>query len=146
VTGDPKIEYKPDRVNDYRPHSDGTGSFSSFAVSAQLRKPLVRASYDIIAIAKALVPPSEDPRNGHYSDHFAVNKARATYLKPKRGPRQGRAVAIIVNDYPTAPAMEFGSGDPSVGLSAGAEREQGGWNKPKRPLGRAGGRVGQWHE
>ena len=140
------VRYRPDKVNDFRPHDDGTGSFSAFAVSAQMRKPLVRAAYDIIAIAKTLVPPSSDSRDGHYRDKFAVNAARATYFKPRRGPRQGRAVAVVINDAKNAVPVEFGSGDPSVGLSAGMDRPQGGWNKPMRPLGRAGGRVGDWHE
>jgi hypothetical protein len=135
------IRYKADKPGDFRPHEDGSGSFSSFAVSSQMRKPLVRAGHDIVAIAKTIVPPSGDPRNGHYNDHFAVH---STYdLKLKTGPR---AVAEVTNDYWTAPALEFGSGDPSIGDSAGEERPQGGWNKPKRPLGKAGGMIGDWHE
>jgi hypothetical protein len=143
----PAVDYRADKVNDFRPHSDGTGSFSAFAVSPQLRKPLVSAAFEVIAIAKAIAPRGPG-RPGHrpYADSFAVNKARATYLKPKRGPRQGRAVATVINDADNAVPMEFGSGDPSVGLSAGADRPQGGWNKPYRVLGKAGGRVGDWHE
>jgi hypothetical protein len=141
-----RMTYKPDKANDYRPHSDGSGSFSSFAVSPQMRKPLVRAAYDIIAIAKADVGRSGDDRNGHYVDGFSVDEVQAAYIKPKRGPRQARAVAEVQNDYWTAPAMEFGSGDPAIGSSAGEERPQGGWNKPKRPLGRAASKIGAWHE
>jgi len=139
------IRYRPDKVNDFRPHDDGTGSFSAFAVSPQMRKPLVRAAYDIIAIAKTLVSRSGDARDGHYADKFAVNKGRAMYFKPKSGPRQPRAVATIINDAKNAAALEFGSGDESVG-TPGVDRPQGGWNRIMRPLGRAGGRIGDWHE
>ena len=137
--GKRRAEYVPDEAYDFTPHSDGSGSFSSFATSKQMRRPLLRAAYDIIAIAKTFVPRSSDDRGGHYQDHFA---AHSTYdVKMPRGPR---AVAEVTNDHRTAAAMEFGSGDPSTGLSKGEERPQGGWNKPKRPLGRAAGRVGDW--
>ena len=135
------IRYKPDKPGDFTPHDDGSGSFSTFAVSPQMRKPLMRAAYEIIAIAKTFVPRSTDPRGGHYQDHFA---AHSTYDVKVGG--IPRAAAEVTNDYVTAAAMEFGSGDPSIGSSAGEDRPQGGWNKPKRPLGRAAGRVGDWHE
>ena len=136
------IRYKADRPGDFKPHLDGSGSFSSFAVSPQMRKPLVRASFDIIAIAKSIVGRSGDPRNGHYSDHFSVNEA-AGLVSKRLGPR---AVAEVINDHDNAPALEYGSGDPSIGESAGLARPPGGWNKPKRPLGRAAGKVGNWRE
>lgn len=141
-----RLVYKPDKANDFRPHSDGSESFSAFAVSSQMRKPLLVAAFEIIGLAKADVGRSQDDRNGHYSDGFSVNEVQAAYVKPKRGPRQARAVAEIQNDYWTAPAMEFGSGDPSIGLSSGEDRPQGGWNKPKRPLGRAASKIGDWNE
>jgi hypothetical protein len=135
--------YRPDKPGDFRPHSDGSGSFSEFTVSPQIRKPLLSAAYEIIAIAKSLVPRSSDPRGGHYNDHFSINAVTGTYVGKRRSPR---AVVEVINDHPNAPAVEFGSGDPSVGISAGIDRPQGGWNKPKRPLGRAAGQVGDWHE
>jgi hypothetical protein len=111
-----------------------------------MRHPLLQASAEIIALAKADVGYSEDERNGHYIDHFKVGPARKMLFKPKRFPAALRATVEIENDYWTAAAMEFGSGEPSVGLSSGDERQQGGWNTPKRPLGRAASKVGDWHE
>lgn len=139
----PIARYKPDKPGDFKPHSDGSGSFSEFTVSPQIRKPLLSAGFEIIAIAKAIVGRSNDPRGGHYSDHFSINSVTGTYVGRRRSPR---AVVEIINDHDSAAAVEFGSGDPSVGDSAGEDRPQGGWNKPKRPLGRAAGQVGDWHE
>lgn len=139
--------YVPDRPGDYRPHKDGSGSFSSFAVSEQIRKPLKRAAFDIIALAKAdpTVTRSTDERDGHYVDHFSINEAHGTYIKTRFG-RVPRAVVEVINDAKNAVAVEFGSGESSVGDSAGEGRPQGGWNKQKRPLGRAASRIGDFHE
>lgn len=140
------VTYKQDKVNDFRPHADGSGSFSSFAISAQLRKPLVRAGYNVIGIARGLVVPSDDERDGHYRDKFSIDNSQKTILfKPRGGPRAPRAVAVVQNTAKNAAALEFGSGDESVG-TPGIKRPQGGWNNMKRPLGRAGGKVGDWHE
>lgn len=119
--------------------SPGYGDFKEFAVSGQIRKPLTRASYDIVAIAKLMVPPSGDARDGHYADKFAVHSGAMTV----RVGRNVRAVVQISNHAKNAVAVEFGSGPPSEGKAGGAPREQGGWNRAKRPLGRAGRKIGR---
>ena len=136
------VTYKPDRPGDFTPHSDGSGSFSAFAVSDQMRKPLRRAAFEIIAIAKTVVPRSSDGRDGHYMDHFAINEAHGTYVGKSRSPR---AVVEVTNDAKNAVAVEFGSGEPSLGDSSGQGREQGGWNRAMRPLGRAAALIGDYH-
>lgn len=142
------LRYSPDKAGDFRPHSDGSLPFSAFAVSNQIRKPLRTAAVAIVALAKAdpQVAPSDDPRDGHYVDHFSINEVHATYVKTKRDGRTPRSVVEVINDAKNSVAVEFGSGGQSVGDSAGQPRPQGGWNKQKRPLGRAAGKIGDFHE
>lgn len=137
------VRYIPDRPQS-RGTRDGMLLIGDFAVSAQIRKPCVRAAYDIIAIAKAIIGRSDDERDGHYADKFAVNEIFGTRIKTKYG-MVPHAIAEITNSAKNAVAVEFGSGERSVGDSAGDPREQGGWNKPMRPLGRAASKIGDFH-
>jgi len=125
----------------YEPTHYGAGNFAGFMVSAQLRRPLHEVGRQIIEVAQGLVPPSDDERNGHYSEHFSTSDS--TEMVPtKREVQSLRAVVYVENDSPSAAAMEFGSGAPSVGISKGLPRKQGGSNVQKRPLGRAAMIVG----
>ncbi len=126
-----------------RGKSPDFGTFGEFMVSSQAEKPVSRAAYDIVAIAKLIVGRSADARDGHYADKFAVHGGMQTRVGKRRTPR---VMVQISNSAKNAPAMEFGSGEPATGPSAGQERPQGGWNKAKRPLGKAGARIGRLHE
>lgn len=132
--------------------SPGFDDFGKFMVSDQIRRPLGKACVDIIAIAKVLVPRSDDPRSGtpekpHYTDAFSIqNIGLETLVYDSRVGKMNRhAMAQISNHAENAIAMEYGSGWPSKGTTSGAERKekQGGWNKAKRPLGRAGRKIGR---
>lgn len=136
------VRYRPDKVNDFKPHEDGTGSFSSFLLSEQIRKPLNAAAKVVVAIATATAPS----RSGDYASRFKVDETATIMFKPKGGKRHPRAIALVTNDSDHAAALEFGSGGRSVGTSSGQPRPQGGSNEPYRTLGRAAGKVGDWHE
>ena len=139
------VRYVPDKP-EARGNRDGFFLIGDFAVSAQARQPCVMAAYDVIAIAKSIIGRSDDDRNGHYADKFRVNHANyAAKIKTRYG-HVPHAIAEIVNDSDSAPAVEFGSGKPSVGDSSGETRVQGGYNKPKRALGRAASKIGDFHE
>ena len=135
--------YVRDRPNDFAPHSDGSGSMSSFVISSQIRRPVMLAALEVIGIAKAMAPKE----SGEYSRSFAIGQRRKMFMfKPEGEPLQPRALVEVINTAESAPAIEFGSGKRSVGDSAGDPRPQGGGNKPFRILGRAGARVGDFHE
>lgn len=125
----------------YEPTHYGPTNFAGFMVSAQIRRPLHEVGRAIIEIAQGIVPPSDDPRNGHYSEHFSTADS-TEFIATKRSVRSMRAVVYVENDSPSAAAMEFGSGAPSVGESKGQSRKQGGSNQQKRPLGRAATTIG----
>jgi hypothetical protein len=144
-----QVRYVRDKAGDFKPHSDGSLPFAEFVVSSQIRRPLTLAAHDIIAIAKAdpKAQPSEDERDGHYIDHFNVTGQKAVLMATKTDPKPRlRAVAVVENDAKNSVPMEFGSGESSAGKSKGKARPQGGWNKPKRILGRAASKVGDFHE
>ena len=132
------VWYKRDRPNDYKPHDDGSLSFSSFAISDKIRRPCVLAGYQVIGIARGLAPKE----SGDYAGSFKLGKAKTFMYKPRGFPRQRRALVEVINTSPKAPAIEFGSGPPSEGDSAGEARPQGGSNQVFRVLGRAGAKVG----
>ena len=133
--------YVRDKANDYRPHSDGSGSFSSFAVSEQIRRPTREGAELIAGIARGMAPK----KSGNYSRSFAIGRNRTFWFKPRNGPLQRRAVVEVINTADDAAAIEFGSGKPSIGKSTGQDRPQGGNNRAFRILGRAAARVGDFH-
>jgi hypothetical protein len=134
--------YVRDRANDYTRHSDGSQSFSAFAISDQIREPCKQAADLVIGIARGIAPK----KSGDYAASFGIGPKQAFWFKPIEGPLQLRAVVEVVNTSDKAPAVEFGSGEPSVGESSGDPREQGGSNRAFRVLGRAAARVGDFHE
>lgn len=135
-----------------RGRSPQFGTFGQFMVSDQIRKPITKAAIDIIAIAKASVTRSDDPRSGtpdnpHYTDAFALHAAglQTLVLDSRVGRWNPHAMVRISNRAQNGVALEFGSGVPSEGVTGGAERQakQGGWNEAVRPLGRAGRAIGR---
>jgi hypothetical protein len=125
--------YVRDKANDYRRHSDGSHSFSAFAVSEQIREPVKQAADQVIGIARGIGPK----KSGNYISSFGIGTKRTFWFKPKDGPLQLAA---------NAAAIEWGSGVPNTGATPDIERPQGGNNQPFRVLGRAGARVGDFHE
>lgn len=141
-----------------RGRSPDFGTFGQFMVSDQIRKPLVTASRDIVALVKTSFTTkdggsrSDDPRSGgpdkpHYVDAFSIQSVglQTLVFDSRVGKMNPHAMVQISNHAPNAIAMEIGSGWPSKGTTGGRERieEQGGWNKAKRPLGRAGRKIGR---
>ena len=137
------VRYRPDKINDFKPHSDGTGSFSSFLLSEQIQKPLMSAGRNVVAVAAH--GPHEFNDGGDYVKHFDVEHA-VIQFKAKGQKRHPRAIALVTNDSDHAAAIEFGSGRTNEGQSPGKPRPQGGGNVPYRILGRAAGKIGDWHE
>lgn len=133
------VTYRRDRPNDYKPHTDGSGSMSSFVISDQIRDPLLSAGRLIIGIARGIAPK----KTGTYANSFAIGKKTTFMFKPAGEPLQRRAVVEVINTDDKAVAMEFGSGEGSTDFEY---RPQGGGNLPYRVLGRAGARVGDFHE
>jgi hypothetical protein len=136
------IRYRRDRPNDFTPHSDGSLPMSAFVKSAQARHPALQAAGDVIRIAKGLAPKG----SGNYAGSFGIGPAKEFWFKPHGEPLQLRAVAEVTNSAESAPAIEWGSGLSNDGASPETTRPQGGSNKPFRVLGRAGARVGDYHE
>lgn len=135
--------YRRDRPNDFRRHSDGSAPFSSFAVSDQLRRPTLQLAHVIVTIARRIAPR----HTGEYAASFAINtRTKEFVFKPRGYPRQRRAVVEVINTDEKAAAIEFGSGEPSVGDSSGESRPQGGFNTNFRVLGRAAAKVGDFRE
>jgi hypothetical protein len=133
------IRYRRDKPNDFRPHTDGSLSMSSFVISGQIRHPCLQAAAEVIGIAKSIAPK----KSGTYARSFGIGPAKKFWFKPVGEPLQLRAVVEVVNTDDKAVAMEFGSGE---GSTDGEYRPQGGGNLPYRVLGRAGGKVGDFHE
>lgn len=134
-------------VPSYHPRgrSPGFGTFEDFMVSDQIRKPTIRAAYDIVAVAKVLAPRGPEKDGQHYADRFTVHEGpmEVPIFDSRVGRLNRHAMVMISNDADNAVAVEFGSGPTAEGPSAGQERAQGGYNKAYRPLGRAGRVIGR---
>jgi hypothetical protein len=112
---------------------------SSFVISGQIRHPCLVAAGELIGIAQNIAPK----KSGTYSRAFRVGPKKKFWFKPHGEPLQLRAVVEVENTDDKAVAMEFGSGE---GSTDGEYRPQGGGNLPYRVLGRAGARIGDFHE
>lgn len=123
--------------------SPGFGTFGEFMVSDQIRQPVEMAATAVMMIAKAMSPRSTDARDGHYVDHFDVESTPDMVVVVGKEFPNPRVLVRVSNSAKNAVAVEFGSGERSVGDSAGEERPQGGWNIQMRPLGRAGEKIGR---
>lgn len=136
------MRYVRDKPNDFTPHSDGSLPMSAFVKSAQIRHPCLQAAGDVIRIAQGLAPKG----SGEYAAAFGVGPTKEFWFKPAGEPLQLRAVAEVTNSSDKAPAIEWGSGAANDGSPGTTDRPQGGSNKPFRVLGRAGAKVGDFHE
>jgi hypothetical protein len=114
--------------------------FGIFAVSPRIQKLTIRIAKDVKAVAKAISPESDEPVDKpKYRDSFIVVPGKPLKIKGLL-----RATALVGNTAPHSAAIEFGSGEGSVGDSAGEGRPQGGSNQPYRVLGRAGATIGEF--
>lgn len=131
------VQDKPGRVTPY-PESRGMLPFGAFAVSPRVQKLTIRIAKDVKALAKAISPEGEDPRDGKpaYKDSFIVVPG-----KPLKIDGLLRSTALVGNTAPHATAIEFGSGE---GSTDAEDRPQGGGNLPFRVLGRAGSTIGEF--
>lgn len=137
-----RIVYRPDRPGKKSPYPGSPFlPFGAFAVSPRMQGLVMKVARDGAILAKMFVPPSDDPRDGHYRDHMSTDVGNIVKIDGLE-----RVTALIVNDAKNAAAIEFGSGESSVGDTSGSGRPQGGWNRPKRPLGKAGMMLGDFHE
>lgn len=133
------IPDKPGRVTPY-PESRGMLPFGAFAVSPRIQKLTLRIGKDVKALAKAIAPEGENETDGpKYKDSFIVVPG-----KPLKIDGLLRATALVGNTAPHSAAVEFGSGESSVGDTAGEGRPQGGSNQARRPLGIAGSMIGEF--
>jgi hypothetical protein len=114
--------------------------FGMFAVSPRIQALTIRIAKDVKAVAKSISPDGEEETGKpKYKDQFIVVPGKPLKIKGL-----SRATALVGNTDPKAAAIEFGSGDGSVGDSAGEGRPQGGSNQPFRVLGRAGAMIGEF--
>lgn len=131
-------EDKPGRTTPY-PGSPFL-PFGAFAVSPRVQGLVLKVARDGAIIAKMLSPKGEGP-GPHYRDQFDTRPG-----KPLKIDGLPRATAEIINRDPKAAAVEFGSGEGSIGESGGEERPQGGHSPARRVLGKTGMMLGDFHE
>lgn len=133
------VQDKPGRVAPY-PESRGMLPFGAFAVSPRIQKLTIRIAKDVKALAKIVAPDGDDEGDGpKYKDSFIVVPG-----KPLKIDGLERSTALVGNTAPHAAAVEFGSGESSIGDTAGEGRPQGGSNQARRPLGIAGSMIGEF--
>lgn len=138
------IRYKQDAPGRVAPYPRSPYlPFGAFCMSPRVQGLVLKVARDVKAFAESISPESEEEgKDGpRYKDSFVVAPGR-----PLKIDGLNRVTALVGNKAPHAPAVEFGSGEPSLGESGGEGREQGGWNKPFRVLGRAGRAFGDFHE
>lgn len=138
-----RLRYRADKPGQMTPNKESPGlqPFGAFAVSKRMQKLTIRIGMDVAALAGTFVPSSSEPKDGPaYADSFHVVPGKIITIEGLP-----RVTSDVVNTADHAAALEFGSGDQSVGDSAGEPRPQGGSNKAMRPLGRAGAKIGDFH-
>ena len=135
------LYYKADRPGQKTPNKESPHlqPFGMFAVSPRIQALTIRIAKDVKAVAKAISPEGDDPRDGKpaYRDSFIVVPGKPLKIKGLL-----RATALVGNTAPHATAVEFGSGE---GSTDAEDRPQGGGNLPFRVLGRAGSTIGDFH-
>lgn len=114
------VRFKPDRIG-----------INGFMHSEQLRQPVRRAAEDVVSHAR--------PESSTLAPDWKVERGPDVVLG-----EYGRLTEEVVNDNDAAAAIEFGSGRGRPGSSG--DRAQGGYNYPQRILGRAGQKVGDYHD
>lgn len=138
-----KITYRADKPGRVTPYPGSPFlPFGAFCVSPRMLGLMMKVGRDTAIIAKMLSPQGPDKKTGKkYRDSFVVVPGPLLKIEGLK-----RVTSLVGNTAPHAPAVEFGSGEPSVGDSSGTDRPQGGWNRPHRVLGKAGRIMGDFHE
>lgn len=138
------LRYVQDKPGQLTPNKESPHlkPFGAFALSGRMQKLTIRIGKDVAALAGTLVEhKSEDQRQKGkaYADSFKVVPGEIVVIDGLP-----RVTSDVVNTADHSAALEFGSGEPSVGDTAGEGREQGGYNEAQRPLGRAGAIIGEF--
>lgn len=138
-----RITYKQDQPGRTAPYPGSPyRPFGAFVMSPRMQGLVLRVTRDVKAFAEGISPTSDTEGEGpRYKDSFVVAPGR-----PLKIDGLNRVTALLGNTAPHAPAVEFGSGESSVGDTSGESRPQGGYNKPQRVLGRAGRAFGDFSE
>lgn len=137
------LQYKQDKNGQTTPNkeSPGLAPFGSFCLSPRIQKLTIRIGKDVAALAGTLVEhKGERGKDKPYASSFKVVPDEIVVIDGLP-----RVTAAVVNTSDHSAALEFGSGEPSVGDSEGEGRPQGGYNEAQRPLGRAGAIIGEFH-
>jgi hypothetical protein len=118
--------------------------FGAFAVSPRMQGLVTKVTSDMAVFARSISPESADEgREGkpRYKDSFKVTVGEIVKIKGLK-----RVTANLGNTAPHAAAVEFGSGEGSLGDSSESGRPQGGSNAPMRILGKTARAFGDWRE
>lgn len=127
----PPPKMGPGRRVVYRPDHTATG-FGGLLVSKQILDALEEPAKDVARLAAGLTPYDNSPKRStkkgpHMRDSYEVNMTPEIVKVGKR--KNPRVSVRVVNQVPHAAAVEFSDG---------------GARPSSRPLGRAGGMVGQF--
>jgi len=138
------VRYKQDAPGRTAPYPKSPYlPFSRFCTSARVQGLALKVAGDIAVFAKAISPESETEveEGERYKDKFITKPGKHMKIDGLN-----RATALVGNTAAHAAAVEFGSGEPSVGDTSGETRPQGGYNYAYRVLGRAGRAFGDWRD
>lgn len=140
-----KVTYRADKPGRVAPYPGSPYlPFGAFCLSPRMQGLMMKVGRDTAILARMLSPegPEQDgdpkPR---YKDSFIVIPG-----KPLKIEGLSRVTSLVGNTAPHSAAIEFGSGEPSLGDTSGEGRPQHGYNKPYRVLGKAGRIMGDFHE
>jgi len=133
------VYYRADKPGKVTPYPGSPFlPFGAFAVSARMQGLMNKVGRDTAGLAKMFVPSGSDEKGGQsYRESFVIVPGSLVKIKGLR-----RVSTNVVNTADHAAALEFGSGEAS---GDGEPRPQGGGNLPKRPLGKAGMMMGDFH-
>lgn len=137
------LRYVADKPGQIKPNkeSPGLAPFGAFALSPRIQKLTIRIGMEVAALAGTLVEhKGERSADKPYAASFKVIPGVIVTIDGLP-----RVTSNVWNSSDHAAALEFGSGEPSVGESTGESRPQGGYNEAQRPLGRAGAMIGDFH-
>ena len=136
-----RIRYREDKPGKVTPYPGSPYlPFGAFALSSRMQGLTLKIARDGALIAKMLSPKGEGS-GPHYRDQFATKPGEIVTIDGLP-----RVTSEIVNNDPKAAAVEFGSGEGSVGDSSGEGRPQGGHSPAHRVLGKTGRILGDFHE
>jgi hypothetical protein len=140
-----RIQYKEDKPGRTTPYPGSPYlPFGAFCVSPRMQGLMNKVGRDTAIIAKMISPDSADDGRDDgrpaYRDSFVVTVGEILKIKGLK-----RVTSNVGNTADHAAAVEFGSGEGSLGDSSGETRPQGGSNRPQRVLGKAGRIMGDFH-